>query len=166
VKLTYSEKLKDPRWQKVRLEIMERDKFTCLVCRATEKTLNVHHCYYRARKEPWEAGKNSLLTLCEDCHKSVEVEGTPAWRWQAGMLSSAGAQSFFNRELAKAGGDPTSEMPIALLLWQMGDRHPGGVLDFVESIKRALMAGVFDEGFIEFLDHLSSKEETKKDAKP
>jgi len=28
-KLTYSEKLKDPRWQKKRLEILSRDNFTC-----------------------------------------------------------------------------------------------------------------------------------------
>ena len=28
----YSEKLKDPRWQKKRLEILERDNFRCQYC--------------------------------------------------------------------------------------------------------------------------------------
>ena len=64
---TYSEKLKDPRWQKKRLEVMERDGFTCRDCGATHKTLHVHHCMYE-KGEPWETDSRFLLTLCEDCH--------------------------------------------------------------------------------------------------
>lgn len=30
--MTYSQKLRDPRWQKKRLEILERDSFTCQHC--------------------------------------------------------------------------------------------------------------------------------------
>lgn len=68
----YSEKLRDPRWQKVRLEIMERDKFSCRHCGSDKKTLNVHHCYYRTGKNPWDYDKNTLVTLCEGCHKIEE----------------------------------------------------------------------------------------------
>lgn len=65
----YSSMLRDPRWQKKRLEIMERDKFTCLSCGAKDKTLNVHHMYYRTGKKVWEYESDSLKTLCEDCHE-------------------------------------------------------------------------------------------------
>ena len=64
---SYSEKLSDPRWQKKRLEIMQRDGFKCINCQSTEKTLNVHHVVYQRGLEPWEYGQ-SLITLCEECH--------------------------------------------------------------------------------------------------
>ena len=38
-KKTYTELLKDPRWQKKRLEIYERDNFTCNQCKNTKKTV-------------------------------------------------------------------------------------------------------------------------------
>ena len=42
----YAEKFKDPRWQKKRLEILERDDFSCRVCYDASNTLHVHHCFY------------------------------------------------------------------------------------------------------------------------
>lgn len=66
--MKYSEKLKDPRWQKLRLKILERDKWTCQSCTATEHTLHVHHCYYKIGLEPWEYPEQSLITLCDECH--------------------------------------------------------------------------------------------------
>jgi 5-methylcytosine-specific restriction endonuclease McrA len=50
----YSQLLRDQRWQKKRLEIMQRDEFTCTRCYESEKTLNVHHCYYLYGKKPWD----------------------------------------------------------------------------------------------------------------
>lgn len=67
---TYSEKLKDPRWQKKRLKVMERDFWACQNCGETESCLNVHHLVYLPGREPWEYPERCLLTLCEDCHKS------------------------------------------------------------------------------------------------
>ena len=66
---TYSEKLKDPRWQKKRLEILERDKWMCKNCRSTDKTLHVHHRLYEKGVEPWETKNKYLVTLCDECHK-------------------------------------------------------------------------------------------------
>ena len=66
--MTYSEKLKDPRWQRKRLEILERDKFTCHDCHSKDKTLHVHHCHYE-KGDPWDARDGLLMTLCEGCHK-------------------------------------------------------------------------------------------------
>lgn len=39
----YSEKLKNPRWQKKRLEIFERDGWKCRACQDEKSTLHVHH---------------------------------------------------------------------------------------------------------------------------
>lgn len=68
-KAEYAAKLRDPRWQKMRLEIMNRDGFRCQICFDTEKTLNVHHCKYKRGLQPWEYPPQSLVTLCEKCHK-------------------------------------------------------------------------------------------------
>ena len=62
----YAEKLRDPRWQKKRLKILERDNWTCRNCGATEKTLIVNHLKYDG--EPWEVDDEFLETLCEDCN--------------------------------------------------------------------------------------------------
>lgn len=66
----YSEKLKDPRWQKKRLEILARDDFKCQLCGDTKSTLVVHHRDYLPSKEPWDYPNDLLVTLCEDCHES------------------------------------------------------------------------------------------------
>lgn len=68
-KITYIEKLKDPRWQKKRLGILNRDEFACRICGNEKKTLHVHHCGYSYDiKEPWNYPDSWLLTLCSDCH--------------------------------------------------------------------------------------------------
>lgn len=69
--MTYAEKLRSPKWQKRRLEIMERDRFSCQICSDTETTLNVHHLIYRQNADPWEYGDDELITLCEPCHRRV-----------------------------------------------------------------------------------------------
>jgi hypothetical protein len=69
----YSQKLRDPRWQKRRLEILQRDNFTCRICDDKEKTLHVHHRRYIPGHEPWDYIDELLVTLCEDCH-SDETE--------------------------------------------------------------------------------------------
>lgn len=69
---SYSEKLKDPRWQKMRLQIMERDLFTCVICKNSKETLNVHHRIYRKGRAPWEYDREELVTLCESCHLLTE----------------------------------------------------------------------------------------------
>jgi hypothetical protein len=73
-KQTYYEKLKDPRWQRKRLEVMERDNFTCRSCGCNDKTLNVHHKTYRKNAEPWDYDDDNFITYCEDCHGSVHAE--------------------------------------------------------------------------------------------
>lgn len=64
---SYREKLLDPRWQKLRLRILDRDGWRCVVCSENTKTLFVHHGFYDG--EPWEAPEDTLWTLCEGCHE-------------------------------------------------------------------------------------------------
>lgn len=65
--MDYSKKLKDPRWQRLRLEVMERDDFKCTRCGDAKRTLHVNHLKYTG--DPWEAPMEHLETLCESCHK-------------------------------------------------------------------------------------------------
>jgi len=71
--MTYSEKLKDPRWQKKRLEILSRDKFACKICNDEKSTLHVHHLKYLKGKDPWEYPKKDLATLCFYCHNEITM---------------------------------------------------------------------------------------------
>ncbi len=69
--MNYSEQLKSPMWQKKRLEIMQRDNFTCQDCGDTESQLQVHHKAYVFGNKVWEYENSDLITLCEDCHYSI-----------------------------------------------------------------------------------------------
>jgi hypothetical protein len=69
---TYSEKLRDPKWQKKRLEILERDKFSCQLCLDEKTELHVHHFTYDFKKEPWDYDDSNFITYCKHCHLLVE----------------------------------------------------------------------------------------------
>ena len=71
-KKSYYELLRDPRWQKKRLEIMSRDNFSCTSCEGKDKQLHVHDLHYIRGNDPWDCPNNLLITLCEDCHKEYE----------------------------------------------------------------------------------------------
>lgn len=70
---SYAEKLKDPRWQKKRLEVLERDEWKCVYCGAEDKTLHVHHVIYLTKRAPWEYHHSFLQTVCVDCHELVSA---------------------------------------------------------------------------------------------
>ena len=70
--MLYSDKLKNPLWQKKRLKIFERDNWKCLFCWSRERTLVVHHLYY-LEVEPWEYPDEAFLTLCIDCHDFIGI---------------------------------------------------------------------------------------------
>jgi hypothetical protein len=68
MKKSYSDQLLDPRWQKKRLQILERDKWTCQKCSDTGATLHVHHKKYLTNTDPWDYPDEFLTSLCELCH--------------------------------------------------------------------------------------------------
>ncbi len=83
--MTYSEKLRDPRWQKKRLQIFERDGWKCRVCgkpgkcRQTgefsgDKTiervnLDAHHIQERTKDNYLP---ENGISVCEECHLKAE----------------------------------------------------------------------------------------------
>ena len=79
----YSKKLRDPRWQKMRLEVMQRDEFACQHCSDGTSTLNVHHKEYERGRDPWDYPMEWLVTLCESCHEAETFERAAA---EAGLL--------------------------------------------------------------------------------
>lgn len=66
---SYSEKLRDPRWQRRRLEIMHLADFKCERCGDGSMPLNVHHVVYRSGADPWDYSEDDLTCLCEPCHE-------------------------------------------------------------------------------------------------
>jgi 5-methylcytosine-specific restriction endonuclease McrA len=96
--MTYAEKLKDPRWQKKRLQILERDNWQCqsaLLCQIdvepleptnclkeffvwkrdrSNPTLHVHHKKYRKGADPWDYPDDELITLCAPCHEYESLD--------------------------------------------------------------------------------------------
>lgn len=96
--MTYSEKLKDPRWQKKRLEVFQRDGFACVACGDKSSTLHVHHWYYERGKDPWEAPDGDLETLCESCH---EQESTCREMVEKDLIDTLYNQRFHVRDISR-----------------------------------------------------------------
>lgn len=69
--MTYLEQIRNPKWQKKRLEIMQRDGFKCCICKANDKPLNVHHLYYMPKTLIWEYDNEAMKTVCEEHHEQL-----------------------------------------------------------------------------------------------
>jgi hypothetical protein len=67
---TYSEKLKDTRWQERRLHLFNKAVWTCELCNANRPAcgLQVHHPVYLTGLEPWEYPDELVMVLCDPCH--------------------------------------------------------------------------------------------------
>lgn len=72
-KLTYSDKLKSPLWQRKRLQVYERDNWTCQLCSDDSTELHVHHISYEPGRQPWEYELDNFTTLCKHCHGAVSI---------------------------------------------------------------------------------------------
>ena len=107
--MTYAEQLKSPKWQKKRLEILERDDFACVACGDKERQLHVHHGYYEKDRLLWDYEEETLHTLCNHCHELthenlLEIKYRIAYfnPKDISMLNEIISQVFFhnNKELA------------------------------------------------------------------
>ena len=123
--MKYSEKLKDPRWQKKRLEILERDGFTCQFCYETDKTLHIHHIAYH-NCDPWDISSRCLITLCGECHATEQEEVKLAGRDLITIVKDAGftANDIGNIctgfiRLAEEYGDLRPHIPDATLIGKL-----------------------------------------------
>lgn len=68
--MTYADLLKDPRWQRRRLQVFNRADFTCELCGDTTTELQVHHLRYVQGRMPWEYPLADLCCLCRPCHEA------------------------------------------------------------------------------------------------
>lgn len=69
-KMTYSEQLKHPFWQRKRLEVLQAAGFACEACGDSETTLNVHHKRYVKGRMVWEYSNDELQCVCQPCHQA------------------------------------------------------------------------------------------------
>ncbi len=102
--MTYAEKLRDPRWQKKRLQILERDGWRCFSCKSTTKTLNVHHLIY-AKRDPWDYPDHCYQTLCDGCHEirgELTNKSADAFRISLGTLPTEKMEVAAGRMMALA----------------------------------------------------------------
>jgi cytochrome c553 len=97
---TYREKLLDPRWQKKRLEILDRDEWMCMKCGDMENTLHVHHQMYFFGVDPWDYPEGLLITLCESCHQKETEEARLSVPFLTETLHAKGYWASDFREIA------------------------------------------------------------------
>jgi hypothetical protein len=64
----YSKLLRHPKWQRRRLEVMQRDGFKCCKCGGDDIELHVHHKRYIKGRKPWDYEMGNFQTLCKRCH--------------------------------------------------------------------------------------------------
>lgn len=124
--MTYSEKLKDPRWQKKRLQVLDRDKWTCqgMACFEKEKTLHVHHLDYVFGNDPWDYPDHYFLTLCETCHAEVSAK-RKAFEERLVKAFRLGLHDTFIQRCAAEVFETKNLHELIYMLWDI-KHNPGG----------------------------------------
>lgn len=130
-KNTYWEKLKDPRWQKMRLEVMQLAKFSCQSCGASDKTLNVHHKAYKKNANPWDYHCDELACLCEDCHAAEhEIDEILSSALYEYKVDSGGLGLSKERLIGYLEAPRWGEGPWAEWMAIRGHEHASGIADY------------------------------------
>lgn len=93
--MTYAQKLKDPRWQKRRLQILDKRGWRCERCFNDKQTLHVHHKRYRG--EPWEVSDSDLEVLCEPCHNGEHGKPSGLKRFSVYCAGKIGVSDWRHR---------------------------------------------------------------------
>lgn len=88
--MTYSEKLKDPRWLRLSRQVLDRDDCTCQSCGDKNRIMHVHHEYYENYRDPWDYPLEALVTLCDQCHRTEESGRYQAFRELNKVIADAG----------------------------------------------------------------------------
>lgn len=111
---SYAQKLRDPRWQRRRLEIMGRDKFACRMCGDSKSTLNVHHIFYTRGADPWDYPDTALVTTCEACHEELHAADFGSRIVEALIAGGAGMSALSGVTTAITSSFSDGPSPIAL----------------------------------------------------
>ena len=115
---TYAEKRRKPDWQKKRLTILNRDKWTCQLCKDNLTELHVHHKYYTKGAEPWEYPDEALISYCKHCHHLVE------------LLKKEGLQVVDINRLTRE----ESSLFIFLVSFPMEDKTSYGIFSYIYDV--------------------------------
>jgi len=59
----------DDEWRVIRQSILERDDYSCAICKRVGGKLEIHHIV--SRKRGGADHPDNLITLCSDCHRRV-----------------------------------------------------------------------------------------------
>lgn len=144
---TYLELLKDPRWQRKRLEVLNAANWRCLCCLDSETTLHVHHRWYERGRKPWEYGLDCLVSLCEKCHEEatrdqeeakVALRTIPEERLRVviGILRALGVYEDDSDRTIQI-DDYNDAVGVGFVL----NRHPDDVVGLATSSKGAVRMG-------------------------
>jgi hypothetical protein len=137
----YWQRLEDPRWQKLRLEVFNRDDFACRYCGDREERLEVHHLYYVSGREPWEYPLGAFKTACKTCHKEQRQEPTTVSEWErfCGLQNAMSAGTFES--------DWTFDLVENLEIgWRATEEpNPGELLSLISEVLRE---GLIDQSTI------------------
>jgi hypothetical protein len=119
MKMTYSEQLKRPEWQRRRLEVLNAANWECQQCNDNESMLHVHHKRYVKGRMAWDYVLGDFEALCETCHSEAHetkelieevLAGIPTLMWMdVASLLVGWAKGIVNDELSSRAYDAFSE---------------------------------------------------------
>lgn len=144
----YSDRLVDPRWQRLRLEVFQRDGFACRACGETALELHAHHSYYERAREPWQYPSESIVTYCHRCHEAEHGRSFAGDAAVLQLLRQAGFPLMEDR-LTMAGairgdGEPLTPKQarelafiVAVLVWRKAETW-AAMLDICETAEAAV----------------------------
>jgi len=82
--MTYREQLKQPEWEKRRVEKLNSAGFKCEECGASNTTLEIHHIRYVWGRMAWQYTDEELKCLCDHCHEMKHIPAccdTPLFKY-------------------------------------------------------------------------------------
>lgn len=177
-KMTYSEQLAHPKWQKKRLEMLNSAGWVCSQCACDDVTLHVHHKRYIKGRMAWEYEDADLVVLCKKCHESHHeaqdaLKRILRLRFAEDILVEDFAFGFFAGLLAPFGSVEPRDVELALEIeprfFAMGYMVCAlGPTDIAEAVRRKLADGRIPGGnaLLEFLLKQEANESLRQDESP
>ncbi|OBU59206.1 hypothetical protein [Stenotrophomonas maltophilia] len=158
---SYSELLRDPRWQKIRLKKLEAANWCCELCYDDETMLSVHHKRYVKGRMPWEYPEHELSVLCQPCHEAEHQEKEMRADLMA-ALHVDGPASATDAFAIMAGyvSEQTNDTVMHAIAKQFRDESPYQFESgrFLASVGFSLVSAT---GFMEMADQLTSGVDTE-----
>ena len=139
----------DPEWKQIRLQVLQRDDYTCSCCGFRyEKYMEVHHL-----DGIWNDNSlDRLYTLCPICHSCFHI----------GLAGISGKGSLIILT------DPVGQAKLNALIWETITKYKNHAPDAVKAILETLpiKQNLGNEGLIMLANRiLKEKQEKKKEAR-